>query len=60
MGHLASGVKVSCAFLNVMFTGYCFCEYVIIFSMKPEVGCLFIVSDNNVYKVAKNVFEKCV
>jgi len=60
MDHLASGMKVSCVFSSVMFAGYCFCEYVITFSMKPEVCCLYIVSDNNIYKVAKNVIEKCL
>jgi len=60
MDHVASGVKVSCVFLSVVFTGYCFCEFVITFSMKPEVCCLYIASDNNVCKVARNVIEKCV
>jgi len=60
MDHLASGRKVSCVFLSVTFSGYSFCEYVITFSVKPEVCSLYIVSDNNICKVAKNVIERCV
>jgi len=48
MDHLASGMKVSCVSLSAVFTGYCFCEYVITVSMKPEVCCLYIVSDDNI------------
>jgi hypothetical protein len=47
-------------FLNIVFTGYCFCEYVITFTVKPEVCCLYIVRDNNMYTWKLKTWSKNV